>query len=106
MKVKIVDEKRPVIGGAKDVRVSSLKENEITVTWKNPDIWTPENYAMQAKVDAIAMGDYGPVPLLERSNFSMTWKAKKGERYTAILSPRIFCVERVEGPKTYVEIIF
>nr|WQM87212.1 hypothetical protein [Marseillevirus cajuinensis] len=106
MKVKIVDEKRPVIGGVKDVRVFSQKPEQVTVTWKTPDIWTPENCAMQVNIDAVAMGDFGPLPLLERSGFSMTWKAKKGERYTAMLSPRIFCVERVEGPKTYVEIIF
>lgn len=106
MRVKIVDEKRAVIGGAKDVRVFSLEEDKITTSWKNPDIWTPENYAMQANVDAVVMGDFGPVPLIERSNFSVTWKAKKDEKYTVILSPRIFCVEKVEGPKTYVEIIF
>ncbi|BAU80187.1 hypothetical protein A9K97_gp164 [Tokyovirus A1] len=106
MKVKIVDEKRAVIGGVKDVRVASLENDKVTVSWKNPDTWTPENYAMQVNVDAVAMGDFGPVPLSERSHSSVTWNAKKGERYTVILSPQIFCVEKVVGPKTYVEIIF
>ncbi|AMQ10834.1 hypothetical protein [Brazilian marseillevirus] len=97
---KVVDEKRPVICGIENISVSHQKGNFL-VEWDIPKIWTPENFAMEMRVEVRVTKDGKPFEnIVKRGVHGVTFPANESSRYIVQVTPTLTCMYHVVGPTT------
>ncbi|AHC54910.1 hypothetical protein D1R32_gp193 [Tunisvirus fontaine2] len=98
-KFEVVDEKRPIVSGIKNISISRVG-TMVHLKWDIPNIWTPQNFAMQLYVETKVHGKGVNVPEIDKDLQGVSFRALKGVDYVVEATPLLICLGKNYGPTT------